>query len=170
MFMDLITDVIKAPRRGKQPEICSEDGIFLLLQLYHTGCTLESLSTQYSIPSTTLKAVIVRARNTLGEILDERWKEAMLRPQVLSAQTELLKYVALIVDCTSIKILKPGTDNATALQFWDGKNKIFALKKESKIYILRTSSRLKLFRHSCNLCCTTSLCLVFFKSSSWIKT
>lgn len=79
----------------------------------------------------TLNKMISRSRLAINQGLKEKWMNN--RKHHLPESLDSNREIALIVDCTTVEIFKPtGTWDESKI-YWDGKNKIYGLKKEVAI-------------------------------------
>ncbi len=93
--------------RGPAPKISIRDSVFFLLHLYHSGDTFEMIGASFNIKPTTLKNAIDRVRYLLHDLLKQRWEKRIERPKRDSNRGNGLEHLGLLVDATSIHILRP---------------------------------------------------------------
>ncbi|KAL6054116.1 Conserved oligomeric Golgi complex subunit 3 [Balamuthia mandrillaris] len=84
---------------------------------------------------TTVEAAINRIRPILLEVLEDRWWQGnRRRPIPLMDEDETLSqyaHIALLVDSTSVEVFRPNNSLfEEGKHYFDGKNRIYALKKE----------------------------------------
>jgi len=112
--------------RGPMPQTSWLDHIVIIIMMYKLGSTVNDLSVRLQIKL--LEDVITRARPVLNKTLTKRWWENRSRPKPLNNTG--FPHAALLIDSTSIQIYKPlGSFNESKIMY-DGKNCIYALKKE----------------------------------------
>jgi len=99
--------------------------------LYRLGCSLQDLSIRICLKLGTLEDVINRTRPIIFKTLNERWWCQKQRPKPI--ENSIYPHVALIVDSTSINIFRPLGKFQEAKEYFDGKNWMYALKKEVAI-------------------------------------
>jgi hypothetical protein len=118
-------------RRGPKPKICNLDAFIVLLLFYKLGCDQIRLAQLLGIPDSTLMDCINRVRPLVKKSLASRWWNDRKRPQVLQGEDgNDFPYIGLLVDSTSEEVFRPRARFEEAKRYWDGKNKIYALKKE----------------------------------------
>jgi hypothetical protein len=116
--------------RGPKPKIAPLDAMLALLMLYKLNWTLGELSTWLKVKETTLRGALERIRRPFLELLRQRWNPDKFRPKPLEGN---YPYIGLIGDTTSMEVFRPRGRFEEAKIYWDGKNKIYALKKEVAI-------------------------------------
>jgi hypothetical protein len=114
--------------RGPLPKTTWLDHILILLMLYRLGCSFQDLSIRISLKLGTLEDVVSRARTILFKTLKDRWWAEKQRPKPL--ENTIYPHTGLIVDSTSINVFKPLGKFQEARAYFDGKNWMYALKKE----------------------------------------
>ena len=91
--------------------------------------------------STTFRDAIDRARKALLPALKEKWWNNLERPKPLNNPN--YANIALLIDSTSIEVYRPTGKFQESKRYWDGKNKIYALKKE--VAVMATDPHYALF-------------------------
>jgi len=86
------------------------------------------LAKHLKLAHSTLEASIQRIRPLLLEMLEETWWSARQRPEPLTGT--VAPEVALLVDSTTIETYHPKGRFTEAKVYFDGKNKIYGVKKE----------------------------------------
>jgi len=117
--------------RGMPPKISLLDSLFLILMLYRNAFHMNAMAAMLHIKLTTLRDTITRIRPILLQTLETRWKNKD-RPQVLEG---VLQHAAIAVDSTSFEVYRPHGRFEEAKIYFDGKNRIYALKKEVVVKI-----------------------------------
>ena len=115
-------------RRGPLPKISYADGLIILLTFYKTALEYDKLAAFLGFKLGTLKNAVDRMRPILYDTLHELWLENRRRPTPLN-ETHF-PHVALLIDSTSTKVFRPKVPFQEAKMYWDGKNSMYALKKE----------------------------------------
>jgi len=114
--------------RGANPKIDNLDSIILLLNWLKTGANLAAIAANSGYGENAIRSAIARAKDALLAYLTEKWWSNRQRPVPLEATSH--PFIALICDSTSTQVLRPVGRFEEAKIYWDGKNKIYALKKE----------------------------------------
>jgi hypothetical protein len=115
-------------RRGPPPKINNMDAFLMLLTWCKAGGTLDAVAMQFGQPASTFRETIVRIRPMVHKALKHRWNPSNFRPEMLNDNE--FPHVALLIDSTSTQIPRPSRIYCEAKPYWDGKNAIYALKKE----------------------------------------
>ncbi len=119
---------VRLGRRGRLPAITDENALILLLFWLRHALDFASIAAIFGYGETATRSAILRTKEWLLPYLKDRWWSVRMRPRaVLVGST--LSYIGLVVDSTSVKIGMPG-EFSDAKPYWDGKNKIYAMKKE----------------------------------------
>jgi len=118
----------QARRRGPQPKIGLADGWIVVLAFLKLGRDYAHIANYLKVAESTLHDTIHRMAPVILSTLESRWWEVRRRPTPLP-NTEF-SHIGLLVDSTSIQVLKPKGRYADAKSYFDGKNWIYALKKE----------------------------------------
>jgi hypothetical protein len=121
----------KARKRGPLPKYTLLDSIFLLLAFYKSGMDFPTLGALLAVKPATLQATISRVRPILLETLTEKWWNNRIRPTPLDDVP--FPHAALLIDSTSLQVYRPTGLFGEAKAFFDGKNYIYAMKKEVAI-------------------------------------
>ncbi|KAL6047279.1 Conserved oligomeric Golgi complex subunit 3 [Balamuthia mandrillaris] len=127
--------VLRHRTRGRTPKLSWLDHILLLLLVYCLACTFDDLAGCFRLKQTTVEAAINRIRPILLEVLEDRWWQGnRCRPIPLMDKDETLSqyaHIALLVDSTSVEVFCPNNSRfEEGKHYFDGKNRIYALKKE----------------------------------------
>jgi hypothetical protein len=119
-------------KRGPKSKLLVTDILFCILYIYAHGITLKCLAHEHFLPLSTFSRQINWMKISLSEYFRERFRpeQFLYSPD---QNTNAFKHVALIIDSTSIKIPRPSGTWAESIQYWDGKNEIYALKVEIAI-------------------------------------
>ncbi len=128
LFQDSQPKFTKLRTRGPSPLINNLDALILLLHWLKTGSDYGQVAVLSGYGEHVVRTAILRAKEALFEMLEERWWIQRRRPLPLERTPH--PYIALICDSTSVEVFKPMRQFDEAKVFWDGKNKIYALKKE----------------------------------------
>ena len=128
LYRCMVPHIHSNRRRGPLPKISYIDGIIIILTFYKTGLEFDKLAEFIGIKPTMLKNTIERLRLILYETLHEIWLANPTRPNPINGTN--FPHIALLVDSTSIQVYRPKAPFQEAKIYWDGKNHIYALKKE----------------------------------------
>ena len=120
------TYCIEATRRGPKTHLNWVDSCIILLVYYKSYWEIDKIAIVLKKSSYVIKTVIAKYREIFNKFLKNEWIEKKQRP--LKNDTKF-QYVGLNFDHTSIEIYKPHLEFNSAKRFYDGKNKIYALKK-----------------------------------------
>lgn len=113
--------------RGPKPKISPMDSMLALLMMYKLNWTIGTLAAWMKVKEPTLRGALERIRGPFLEMLRIRWNPERFRPKPLSGN---FPFIGLIVDTTSMEVFRPRGRFEEAKIYFDGKNKIYALKKE----------------------------------------
>jgi hypothetical protein len=127
IYRDAQPELAAARRRGPRPKLGWLDHLLVIMMLYKLGTTVGGLAARINVKESTLADAITRIRPILNQTLHNRWWEARSRPKEFAQQG--YRHVAALGDSTSLEVHRPGRFEE-AKAYWDGKNKIYALKKE----------------------------------------
>ena len=114
-------------RRGPAPSITSLESFIILLLLYKHGWDYFTLAYQVKQPKRTVVSAISRILPILHSTLRSRWWENRERPRIYHV---VHPHIVLCVDTISMEVQRPKAPFNEAKVYWDGKNHIYALKKE----------------------------------------
>ncbi|KAL6068028.1 hypothetical protein QOT17_008509 [Balamuthia mandrillaris] len=109
--------------------------MLLFLLVYHLACTFDDLAGRFQLKQTTVEAAINRIRPILLEVLEDRWWQGNRhQPIPLIDKDEILSqytHIALLIDSTSVEVFCPNNSwFEEGKHYFNGKNRIYALKKE----------------------------------------
>lgn len=140
----LIPSVQRRRKRGAPPRLSWLDHVLLLIVVYVLGMNsfpmlneianfllglpVDEIAMRLDLPGTTASDAIKRIRPILLEVLKKRWWANRNRPVPL--EHEDYPFIGLIADSTSIEVFRPRGRFEEAKIYYDGKNRIYALKKE----------------------------------------
>lgn len=129
----------KSSGRGRAPSLSWMDHLCVMLMLYTLGAKKSILAAQLKIKPTCMEDAINRMRPILYQALRHRWNRKKFRPRLVYVRAEgageeeerlhSLAQIGLLLDSTSIEVYRKGRFEE-AKHYWDGKNHIYALKKE----------------------------------------
>ncbi len=108
--------------RGPKPKHGVAESILLLLAYY------DHIAAWFHVKSSTLADTLQRGREYLFPALVERWWKVKIRPRIVPEIPH--PEIALVGDIKSAEVFRPKGHFNEAKTYWDGKNKIYALKKE----------------------------------------
>lgn len=128
IFKDMSPSFASARRRGPVPDSTNGDALLCFLAWGKLGVDYGSLSVALGLKETRLLSNIERVRPILREFLEKKWWSNRIRPTALLDTN--FPYVALLIDGHSTEVFRPKTSFAEAKHYWDGKNKIYAIKNE----------------------------------------
>jgi len=128
LFQDTQPKFIKNRAKGPAPLICNLDALILLLHWLKTGAEFAQVALLSGYGESAVRTAISRAKEAVFEMLEERWWLQRRRPVPLERTPH--PYIGLLCDSTSIEVFRPMCRFDEAKVYWDGKNKIYALKKE----------------------------------------
>jgi hypothetical protein len=114
--------------RGPARKINDMDALLSLLILYKSGLSIKALSHFLRVKFRALDTAISRARIALNEALSSKWLEKRGRPVPLADNQ--FSHVALLIDATTFPTYRPTGRFEETKHYWDGKNKLYGLKKE----------------------------------------
>jgi len=117
--------------RGPRPKIGVADGWLLTLILFKSARDYQDIASQYRLSESTLHETINRMRPIIFHTLEQRWWTIRKRPQPL--ENTSYAHIGLICDSTSVQVFRPRGTFAEAKRYFDGKNWIYALKKECAV-------------------------------------
>ena len=137
LYQQLVPFIHCYRRRGPLPKITFTDSLLILLIFYKTALEIDELAALLGYSPSTLQASINRMRPILLDCLQNEWLANPRRPQPL--HNTHVPYVGLLADSVSIEVFRPRAHFSEAKVYWDGKNRIYALKKEVAVM---TSSKL----------------------------
>ena len=127
IWIDMQEEVASRRRRGPPPKISMKDSLLLLLMLFRFGLDYQELSIMVTRPVSTVRSACERVLPALLETLRKKWFDNRFRPNDYPHD---FPHILLAVDTTSSEIYRPVGLFAEAKVYFDGKNKIYALKKE----------------------------------------
>jgi hypothetical protein len=128
IWYDMRKHIAAQKRRGPPPKLSNMDAFLATLVLYKTGDDYEKLGRNLKIKPANARHAVERMRPIINNTLKERWWNNKPRPQPLSETP--FPHVALLIDSNSQEVYHPKARFEEAKAYWDGKNKIYALKKE----------------------------------------
>ncbi len=114
--------------RGKKSSISRLDCLTILLTFYKSGVEIDNLAISVNRKATAVRNAINRTRPVLLLTLEERWLKSLPRPVPLAVPG--FSDVALLLDSTSFEVYRKLADFQESKILYDGKNRIYALKKE----------------------------------------
>jgi len=144
IFQDMQHKFGQHRSRGPNPAIDNLDSLLLLLHWLKTGSDFAQIATNSGYGECAVRTAILRAKDALLEFLKEKWWGVKQRPVPLESSPH--PFIGLICDSTSTEVYRPMAHFEEAKVLWDGKNKMYALKKEVCVmasvphYALFTSS------------------------------
>ena len=133
LYRKLVPFIQNHRRRGPLPKISFSDSLLILLTFYKTALEFDELAVFLGYKSSTLMAAINRMRPILYDCLQDEWLAHPQRPQPLDDTH--FPFIGLLVDSTSIEVFRPRTHFNEAKVYYDGKNRIYALKKELGVLV-----------------------------------
>ena len=113
--------------RGPRPKTSNLDSLIVLLSCYKSGLDSARLAAAFNIKEPTLRDLINRVRPILNVTLRDTWWNRRMRPSPAPGN---YPHVALLIDSTSLEVFRPHGRFDEAKIYFDGKNGIYALKKE----------------------------------------
>ena len=128
LYRCMVPHIHSNRKRGPLPKISYADGLIIILTFYKTGLEFDKLAEFVGVKPTTLKNTIERLRPILYQTLHEIWISNPMRPNPINGTH--FPHIALLVDSTSIQVQRPKARFEESKIYWDGKNHIYALKKE----------------------------------------
>lgn len=120
--------IAAARRRGPEPKSSWADAVLCYLVLMKHGFDFATGATVCALKPGRYADNVHRARGVLLECLRERWWRTRERPTPL-VQTRF-PHAGLLVDTQTVECFRPKARFEEAKAYWDGKNKIYGLKKE----------------------------------------
>jgi hypothetical protein len=105
-----------------------QDHLITLLAFYKHACKRDFLAMTLQTSATVVAKRLLRFREILHKTLVTTWFGHRIRPRPL--QDTAFPFVGLLLDSTSIQVFKPTAPFKEAKAYWDGKNQMYALKKE----------------------------------------
>lgn len=117
-----------AGSRGPKPAISHLDSLILLLMMYKHGWEYVTLAFAVKRPKSTVKSAVERILPIVHQTLKKTWWLTRMRPEGM--YDDEYPHIVLCVDTISVEVFRPRTDFNEAKSYFDGKNKIYALKKE----------------------------------------
>ncbi len=128
-FQDSQPKFAQLRSRGANPAIDGLDSIILLLHWLKTGLDFKTIAANSGYGETATRSAIMRAKDALfGLLIEKWWAEPLVRPVPLEGTA--YPFIGLVCDSTSTEVFRPAGRFEEAKVYWDGKNKIYALKKE----------------------------------------
>jgi hypothetical protein len=115
-------------RRGPGPAINDLDAVLLYLYWAKHGQDYALIAKTFGFGQVAVTTAITRVRDPLLLALQDQFWTNRRRPVPISESH--FPYIALAVDSTSIEVNRPVGRFEDAKAYWDGKNHIYALKKE----------------------------------------
>jgi hypothetical protein len=122
---------MKLPKKGCKSNISDMGAFLAYLILAKRGMGYDTLATFLKMTTSSLIRALERVTPVLYEILKSRWWNDRKRPTPLIQSN--FRYIALCADSTSIEINRPKGRFEEVKNYYDAKNKIYALKKECAV-------------------------------------
>jgi len=113
--------------RGPSPKLSLGDHWVLLLACLKSAEDLALLAKNLDIKLSTALSSLDRMRGVALDTLKNEWWTDRLRPVILPHP---FRFIALLIDSTSIQIQKPVGSFSESKKYFDNKNHIYAIKKE----------------------------------------
>ena len=118
--------------RGPQPLLSLADHWILLTCWLKSGCSISLMSAFLNLKPSTTSASLNRIRSVALATLKAEWWTHRKRPVPYSLNPSY-KHIALLVDSCSFQINNPVGPFESCRSYFDGKQRIYALKKEISV-------------------------------------
>ena len=128
-------------RRGPRPKVSYLDSMIILLIFYKSALDFDHIAAFINKKSNTIVNAINRIRPLVLEALTESWWSQRRRPVPVPESD--YPHIGLLIDSTSLQVFRPKGRFEEAIAYYDGKNKMYALKKE--VAVMATEPHFALF-------------------------
>jgi hypothetical protein len=128
IFNEIQLSIAKFRNRGPNPKLAWEDQLLITLIFYKSGMDFGKLGSFLNLTEFSVRESVVRIREILYNSLKDKWLENRFRPTPI--ENTNYPHIGLLCDSTSVPVFRSRARFEEEKIYYDGKNKIYALKKE----------------------------------------